>query len=260
MKNYFTLLLLSGMSLFAQQKSTGVLNLNANMTAKIDLDQATSLVTITITNPTSSWFGLGFNSTATIAGNGMPATVDCVVMRSATNLSDSRTRVSGSGNPDVDPIQDWTIVSNSAPGVTRTIVATRPFNTGDSNDLVFDYNATSLNLIYASPASGNFTLVYHGSSPNRGSLSAPLTTLGVEDFSLNATQIYPNPSKGDFVVKTKSGLDKINVYSHVGAFVKTININSLDAVELNIGDLSSGVYLLELVNKGDKSWKKVVLE
>ena len=31
----------------------------------------------------------------------------------------------------------------------------------------------------------------------------------VEDFSLRATQIYPNPSNGEFLVKAKTTLQKI---------------------------------------------------
>ena len=45
-----------------------------------------------------------------------------------------------------------------------------------------------------------------------GFASGTFTTLGVEDFSLNATSIYPNPSNGSFSIETKTRLDKINVY------------------------------------------------
>jgi hypothetical protein len=47
----------------------------------------------------------------------------------------------------------------------------------------------------------------------------------------------------------------------VGALVKTIEVNDTpDAVEVNVSGLQTGVYLLELVNETEKSWKKVIVE
>ncbi len=243
----------------SQIKTTGVLNLNSNITAKFDLNQATSKVTLTVTSLASSWYGIGFNATATVPDNGMPPLVDAVVLRSATNFSDSRTKSTGSGNPDIDATQNWTVVSNDVSGTTRTIVATRDFNTGDSNDYTFDYNSTSLNLIFASPGSESFSVQYHGGDTNRGHVVAPLSTLGVEDFSLNATQIYPNPSNGEFLIKAKTTLREVNVYSQTGTFVRTIKVEESDTTEININGLQTGVYLLELVNDTEKSWKKVIV-
>jgi len=244
---------------YAQVKSTGVININANMTVKIDLNQSTSIVTLTITNESSSWFGLGFSAGVTVPGAGMPSSVDAVVMRSATNFSDSMTLATGTN---IDATQNWTLDSNTVSGLIRTIVATRAFNTGDANDYVFNYSSTSLNLIFASPGSGNFAVQYHGGSPNRGHVVAPLTVvLGVEDFSLNATQIYPNPSNGNFLVKTKTNLQTINIYTHTGALVKTINVeDASNAVEVNVSGLQTGVYLIELLNDTEKSWKKIIVK
>lgn len=254
------LFILSSTIASSQIKTTGVLNLNSNITAKFDLNQATSKVTLTVTSLASSWYGIGFNATATVPGDGMPPLVDAVVLRSATNFSDSRTRSTGSGNPDIDATQNWTVVSNDVSGTIRTIVATRDFNTGDTNDYTFDYNSTSLNLIFASPGSGSFSVQYHGGDTNRGHVVAPLTTLGVEDFSLNATQIYPNPSNGEFLVKAKTTLQKINIYSQTGAFIKSVEVNNeTDNPEVNVKGLQTGIYLLELVNETEKSWKKIIV-
>lgn len=255
----FILLMISSIG-FSQIKSTGVIVLNSNMTAKIDLNQSTSIVTLTITNPSTSWFGLGFNPIVGNAGDGMPATVDCVVMRSATNLSDSQTRATGTGDPNIDTAQNWAILSNVDSGTTKTIVATRAFDTGDAADYVFNFSDSSLNLIYASPASGNFSVLYHGAGSSRGFVNASLTTLGLEDFSLNATSVYPNPSSGDFNIKTKTNLSKVNLYNQTGALVKTIDVtDDSQQVEVNVSGVQSGVYFLELLNDSEKVWKKVIV-
>lgn len=116
----------------------------------------------------------------------------------------------------------------------------------------------------AKGANPNYTMSAnnkHCSTCRTVNYAAPFTTLGVEDFSLKSASIFPNPTKGDFIVKTKTFLTKINVYTQTGTFVKTIDVsNSTENVEVNIKDMETGVYLIELVNDKEKSWKKVILE
>ena len=88
----------------------------------------------------------------------------------------------------------------------------------------------------------------------------PFTTLGVADFSLNAAQIYPNPTTGDFAVQSKTTLTQVNIYTQTGAFVKTITVDETDSTAVTVKGLSTGVYLLELVNDTDKAWKKVIVK
>ena len=61
--------------------------------------------------------------------------------------------------------------------------------------------------------------------------------------------------------ETKTSLDKINVYSQTGAFIKTIEINyQSNKVDVNLKNLQKGIYLIELQNKTEKTWKKVIIE
>jgi hypothetical protein len=116
-------------------------------------------------------------------------------------------------------------------------------------------------LAYAEMNSATFTLQYHGGGTNRGvNLNVPLTDLSVDDFSLNATEIYPNPSNGSFAIKTKTNLEKVTIYSQTGSLIKTIEVNDFsETVELSVNGLQSGIYLIELQNKTDKSWKKIIV-
>jgi hypothetical protein len=123
-----------------------------------------------------------------------------------------------------------------------------------AGDYTFLNNISSIPIIFAL---GNGTsLAYH---PLRSATVLTRSTLGVEDFSLAATYIYPNPSNGNFVVKTKSALESINIYTQTGAFVKTIKVISQSSAEVNVQGLSTGIYLLELKNSNDKSWKKIIV-
>ncbi|MFM9987734.1 T9SS type A sorting domain-containing protein [Flavobacterium sp.] len=256
MKKFTFLLLFVNMCLFAQKKSTGVVTLGTDMTAELTLDNGTSLATVTLSGPNDRWFALQFGSFT----GGMESGSDLVYWNGAL-LVDARHNGIGL-TPTNDVTNNWTLVSNTnnTPSAgLRTIVYSRPFSTGDANDFTFNYANTNIDLALAKHQSASFSLTYHGGGNRIVMLDTSLTVLGLEDFSLNATQIYPNPSNGDFMIKTKTGLDKINVYSQVGAFVKTIKVNNLDAAEINLKGLSSGVYLLELLNANDKSWKKIIV-
>ena len=257
-KNYALFLLFSiTTTLFSQTKSTGIVALSSNLGVKLDLNNTTSVATLTIASQENSWYGLGFGTTGIPQGNGMPVGTDCIVLRSASNFSDSK--MTGNNNPSIDALQNWTVVSNTTANTVRTIIATRPFNTGDVNDYVFNYAATAIDFVYASPGNGTFSVAYHGGS--RGYGSGTLTVLGTEDFSLNATSIFPNPSNGSFNVQTKTSLNAINIYSQTGQYIKTVDVqDKSNKVAINVNGLSTGIYLIELKNETDKSWKKVIVE
>lgn len=258
MKNKITFLLLMGFSILAaQQKTTGLVDLSTNVKATLTLDSGTSLVTLTLTGPNDRWFALQFGSFT----GGMQSGSDLVYWNNTT-LVDARHNGIGS-TPSVDASNNWTVSSNtnnSPSAGMRTIVATRAFTTGDANDFAFNFANTTIDLAWARSSSVSYSLANHGGG-NRGVfLDTPLTTLGAESFTLKDAQLYPNPSNGNFTIETKTNLTKINVYSHTGAFVRTIDVNSFDQnVSFEVKGLQTGVYLLELLNDSDKSWKKVIV-
>lgn len=254
MKKITTLLLLMGISVFAQQKSTGVVTLQPNMTANFTLDNVTSKVTLVLTGPSDRWFGIGIGVSPGFSMGGGD------VLVYSTSLTDRN--FVGTSAPATDASQDWT-GTNIINGAVRTLTLTRSLTNSDNagSDFQMPYATTSsFSIVGVRASSATTSLGGHGAVPSAGYATATFTTLGVEDFTLNATQIYPNPSNGTFTVKTKTGLDKINVYSQVGAFVKTILVNQLDATEVSLKDLSTGVYLIELQNATDKSWKKIIVD
>lgn len=255
MKKITLLLFLVNLSLFAQQKGTGVLTLQPNMTANITLDNTTSLVTVVLTGPSDRWFGFGIGVNS---GFGMGAGDVLIYTTSFTDRN-----FIGTQAPAIDSAQSWTVVSDIPSGSTRTLTLTRSLTNSDTagQDYQMPYATTnSFNVVGVRAASATTTLGGHGGSASAGYATATFTTLGTEDFSLNATQIYPNPSNGNFTVKTKSGLDTINVYSNTGTFIKALNVNNANASEVNLTDLSTGIYLIELLSANDKSWKKIIVE
>jgi hypothetical protein len=243
---------------FAQQKSTGDVTLSTNMTANITLNNTTQKVTLKLTGPPDRWFALQFGGAG--AGSGMVAGQDFV-------YDNGTTLVDGNMNgytafPNIDATNNWTVTSNTVTAGIKTIIAERAFSTGDSNDYTFIYANTSVDMIWARRGSEGYGLNNHGNT-NRGyELARSFATLGVDDFSLNNTSsVYPNPSNGNFSVESKTGLDKISIYSLTGALIETIAVkDKSNLVEVSLKNSQKGVYLIQLENDSEKSWKKIIIE
>jgi hypothetical protein len=237
---------------FSQSKTTGVINLTSNMTANFTLNNATSKVTLVLKGPSDRWFAMGLG---VLQGFGMSEGDVVVYTNSLTDRS-----YNGQAAPASDPSQDWVTITNVVASGVRTLTLERALTNSDINDFQLPYASTnSIDLAWARSGSASTSLSYHGGS-NRGFASGTFTSLGVEDFSLNATSVYPNPSSGEFYIKTKTNLSKVKLYNQTGSLVKTIDVtDDLREVKVDVSDIQSGVYFVELQNDSEKSWKKVIV-
>ncbi|PDS24030.1 T9SS type A sorting domain-containing protein [Flavobacterium branchiophilum] len=246
-KTLLALTLLLGMgSTMAQSYSSSATSLGSTgMTAKIDTNATT--VTLTLTGPSTSYLAIGFGGTS------MSAVSDLFIWNASSSRDYS---LSGYSAPTADATQNWTVTSDTVSGSTRTVVATRALSA--SGNYTFTNAAANISVIYAK---GSSTSIAQHASSNKGSATIT-TTLGNDDFSkLTAAAIFPNPSTGIFNIETPISLSKINVYSQIGTFIKTISIEDQNAQRaINLSDLSSGIYMLELESKDSKVWKKIIKE
>ena len=84
---------------------------------------------------------------------------------------------------------------------------------------------------------------------------------GIPGVSLSA---YPNPANDLLTLSIESGMERflsIALYDTKGALVKSVdsrNVSSVDRVDLNVGDLESGVYILRLTDREGNSLEKRV--
>lgn len=253
MKKITLLLFILPIMSWSQSKVSNTISVS-NISATISLNNGTQIATITIVGPSDRWLACQFGQFS----GGMEAGSDVVYYNGSTLIDATHNGIGSAPTPDGQ--NNWTVTQNTVASGTRTLVATRTFTSPDTTDYDFVYSDPTIGIAIAQGNTNSFSMAYHGGGNRIVNTSVPFT-LGVDDFSLQSAQLYPNPSNGEFVVKTKTALEKIIIYTHTGALVKTIKVNDgSDAVEVNVKGLQTGVYLVELVNGSERSWKKLIIE
>jgi hypothetical protein len=229
---------------FSQTKSTALVSLNAEMTAKFTLDNVTSKITLVLTGSSNKWTSLGIGtSSSTTSGD--------VYVYTTSVINNTPSSTSSNG--------DWNAISNTVNSGVRTVTLERTLTNSDLNDLqlAFD-NTNSIDVVWSRSGSAIAT----APNPNRGSTTAIFTAnLGVEDVSFyDEVQLYPNPTSNEVFIKTTANLSRITIYSQTGALVKTIKIDDYsNEYKVNVNDFNKGLYIFELQNESEKTWKKVVV-
>jgi hypothetical protein len=250
-------LVLFSFSVKAQIKTTGTVALGASeATAKIDLDKASSKVILTLEGPSNKWFGIQYGDFI----SGMVQGHNLVYWNGNNLVEADFAEVKGKFVS--DDKNNWTEVSKSSNNGIVTLTYTRDFISDDDTDYVFDYEDANIDF---GGTVGDIDNIFELNEENVINwdlkLNIPFTSvLGTDDFTLNQTKVYPTPAIDFIKVKTTTSLDKINIYSETGALIRTMVVNSLDPTEVEVKDLSSGTYLLELVSASDSSLKKVVVQ
>lgn len=86
-----------------------------------------------------------------------------------------------------------------------------------------------------------------------------LATLSNDSFSSNSSglQISPNPSKNIVQIKINSKIDKITVFDSLG---KVILIQTQNNNEIDVENLSKGIYLIEIISENEKIYRKFIKE
>jgi hypothetical protein len=131
---------------------------------------------------------------------------------------------------------------------------------------VFTDYATLAITIDLTPYVGmaNMQLRYHYVGNDADSLSiddVSITgTLGVNEVLSSSFTSFPNPAD-DVITLTNANnttVENISISDINGRTVKTINFNNVDQVQINVADLNSGVYFMNINTTAGKAVKKFV--
>lgn len=85
-------------------------------------------------------------------------------------------------------------------------------------------------------------------------------TLGVNEVLSSSFTTFPNPAN-DIISLTNSNnvsVENISISDINGRTIKTINFNNVEQVQLNVSDLNSGVYFMNINTTAGKAVKKFV--
>ena len=191
MKNlYITLLLCIPFGVFSQTKTIAFSELTPGSGMYFGASMTPTTITVTVQGPSDRFIAFGF-------GTGMASGNDAIIWSTlgtgAAPLQLRDHKMVGQGvEPTVDAQQDWTEISNTVSAGNRTIVASRALNTGDANDVVFDFNATSQNLFWAHCGSASNQLQYHGSGNRASGIVRTWSTPDVTPPTLASTSPLDN--------------------------------------------------------------------
>ncbi len=171
-----------------------------------------------------------------------------------------------------------TLTVNTAP-----VVALAPFNTLCFNapPIVLTggtpaggtYAGTSVNAgVFTPNAIGDFTITYTYTDANNcsGSASEVLRVevcASLDSYEDNAISVSPNPSAGIFNLELDSkqsddfqSLQVINAQGQVVYKLTSSEIQNLEQLQLDLTDLESGVYLLQLFGLKNNGSTRIIIE
>ncbi len=209
------------------------------------LTDSTADIEIAFFDTTGFEFGTGFPSTATAA------------FRKSFTLNGSLIGgnaffdLSSNGNPLALPAQPYLMIVNFFPNATDGVIRI-------ANDASFDQPgiATVMQL-----ADGNW---YGGftSQAHEGTFIRLQTSVGVgvEEQDLINFSVYPNPTAGETnIMFSEGGAYTIDVMDMVGNRVLSMDetVNTNETIEMDLSDLPTGVYLVNV--KGENSDKTIKL-
>jgi len=247
---FFIFLFITSFCMGQDSWSTGVVTLDTDFTVQFDVDSGTNLVTMTMVGPSSRWLGVG---PGIASGNSMGNAGDDAIVFTSAGLQD-RNMPAGNGTPNLDPSQDWTLVTDNVVGSTRTVVATRAINTGDPNDFVFPTSAGMLPILWAK--GGSTTFGYH--TGGRGGTVANLT-LSVGTATITNFSMSPNPASTNFTVTLPQRNDQatIEVYNMLGAKMLTTKFYDQNA-NVDVSGWNTGIYLVKVTSGNFTQTKRFV--
>jgi hypothetical protein len=233
----------------AQSTTTGEITLTPGFTVQFDVDGPNDTVTMTMVGPSNVWLGVALDVST---GNSMGFGGEDVILYNSNGLVDAK--LTGSQNePNPNESQNWTVISNAAPGSVRTIVATRALDTGDSADYVFTTNTGNLNLLWAK---GNgLSMGYHA---NKGGAQANFT-LSSADYFQKEFKIYPNPTVDELNFEFPDNVQSANVqvYNILGKQITQTQLKRT-VPKLDTNAWASGMYVVQIITEDAVQTKRII--
>jgi predicted DNA-binding transcriptional regulator len=70
---------------------------------------------------------------------------------------------------------------------------------------------------------------------------------------------YPNPVKNSLTISSESMIDNIEIYSVLGQKVTSLKVDSIQT-EINVSELTRGLYFVKVTSSGQEKTVKIIKE
>ncbi|OFY83120.1 MAG: hypothetical protein A3F72_11705 [Bacteroidetes bacterium RIFCSPLOWO2_12_FULL_35_15] len=144
-------------------------------------------------------------------------------------------------------------------GLWNTIYSTTVNVVSGCNVLDIVIPTTTYKVDAVRLAIGDYTGFYWPEYDAVALIGSAVSTVGVDEYKLKNTTIFPNPSNGDITVNTdRTGTSTLSIYDVLGnkVFSKTLSQQS-ENLSLN---LPSGIYFSVIEKNGKNEIEKLVLQ
>ena len=97
-------------------------------------------------------------------------------------------------------------------------------------------------------------------SPIFSFTTAAADPLGIEEASLNAFSVSPNPVKDVVTINTTSGFDTVEVFNQLGQSVLKSSSSLMNNNRLDLSSLNPGIYLMRIRSNNKSKTLKIIKE
>jgi hypothetical protein len=160
--------------------------------------------------------------------------------------------------PSADAVQDWTILSNTISGTTRTVVTRRTL-AGGPGDIPIPNMAGTFEL-FCARGNNTLSLGYHGAGNREyvtfGMTFDPSLATGEVAPQEQKAMLYPNPVGDILHLNNSVKIDRLKIYDAAG---RVILSPATVPERLDVSALQSGTYYVEIrTSDGTTAYEKII--
>lgn len=214
---------------------------------------------------------LWINATAVIVNNASNYTLD-INMIVGVNLGGAGfvggLVSQGANRGEGDPVVGAYVAAFNENGTLAAFTQTDANGNYSLDNLAMGTYEVYVDYLNKTPYPHQFTLSEETpESPNRdfeitGSVIKPIEPTGINGIGDNKVSVYPNPTSGLITINSGDAeLDNIRVLNLIGEQVMNVNAASnASIIELNLGALPSGSYIIEMNGEGFKTHESIIVK
>ena len=144
--------------------------------------------------------------------------------------------------------------------------ATIIMNFGDCNDYdtywyhnEYEYQYNSVDFITDSIG---YVAGYNGLIRKTDVAGYDTTTVSTDKLYKEEFEIYPNPTTGNFIIKSNLENTKItiSIFDYTGVLISEKKYHETNSIPVNIENLSKGIYFITIKNKNHYETQKIIIQ